>query len=152
MTCRRCGSDRTVGHGANRRVCRSCGRSWTVTSARLAARVHVPGNWPGTITKDARGRLRIFLGKGHPAANSGDWQWLARFVVWRDTGRLPSRTEHVHHRDQQVENNEPDNLAVLPASDHGRLHGKAVVHLRQRDAGGRFLPMPQGLHGERRAA
>lgn len=90
---------------------------------------------PGQITTDARGRKRINLGKGHPAANSGGWQYLSRFRVWQETGAVLRTDEHVHHLDDDKTNDEPENLEVRLAEYHGRYH---ATHTVLRDWKGRF--------------
>lgn len=129
--------------------------------------------WPdyrvGSITRDARGRARIHLGRSlepvdgwrqvevkvrrlgprrwllrrfwvHPAATSGGWQYLSRFVAWEARGEVLRRDEHAHHEDLDWTNDAPENIKVMLAGYHGRLHGRATVLYRLRDAQGRFLP------------
>jgi hypothetical protein len=131
------------------------------------AEIALPGAWPGTITEDPRGRLRIYLGRSnapitgwrevkimmgrkgrrretvawvHPAATSGGWAWLPRFVVWRETGCLLRADEHVHHECQDRRCFEPDHLRVVTPQFHGRLHAYATLLFRLRDARGRWVP------------
>lgn len=114
-------------------------------SRPFAKVVHLPGDWPGTITEDRRGRLRIYLGKRHPAANSGGWTWLPRFIVWRETGQVLRPDEHVHHECThagELRCANPAHFRVVLAEYHGALHGAATLLWRQRDAGGRFAPQP----------
>lgn len=123
----------------------------------------------GEITRDVRGRARIWLGRSsvpvdgwrevevkirrlgprswlmrrfwvHPAANSGGWQWLSRYRVWEARGERLRTDEHAHHEDLDLTNDSPANIAVLLAEYHGRLHGWATVLYRLRDEHGRFLP------------
>lgn len=91
---------------------------------------------------DARGRHRIQLGKGTPYANSGGWQWLARYVVMEALGRKLRSDEHVHHRNGDKSDNRLENLEVLAAEYHGRLHGSACVIAR--DELGRFREVTPG--------
>jgi hypothetical protein len=139
---------------------------------RAESVVHLPGEWPGTITKDARGRLRIYLGRRHrpvdgwrrveytrrwrgrggrwrearraawvhPAATSGGWAWLPRFLVWRETGEPPHPSEHCHHEDGDVSGYDPSKISVVLAEYHGRLHATATLIYRLRDPQGRFAP------------
>lgn len=111
----------------------------------------LPGSWPGTITEDPRGRLRIYLGKGHPAANTGGWTYLYRFIVWRETGHVLRADEHVHHECRGHDwrrCTDPDHLRVVTPQYHGRLHAFATLLFRVRDARGRWapgmLPPPDG--------
>jgi hypothetical protein len=129
--------------------------------------VHLPGDWPGTITRDSRGRLKIYLGRRqspvegwrevrawtgrpgrrrkvaawvHPAATSGGWAWLPRFLVWRETGEAPHPSEHCHHEDGNVSGYDPSKIEVVLAEYHGRLHAYATLLYRLRDPQGRFAP------------
>lgn len=130
--------------------------------------VHLPGDWPGTITKDPRGRLKIYLGRSrmpvlgwchvpiwtgrqgsrkvvsawvHPAATSGGWAWLPRFMVWRETGERPHPSEQCHHEDGDVSGYDMNKIRVILAEYHGRLHAYATLPYRLRDAKGRFAPL-----------
>lgn len=118
----------------------------------------------GSVRRDSRGRARIWLGRSAvpvdgwrevrvrvrkgvartfwvpPLANSGGWQWLSRYTVMVTTGEPLRTDEHVHHEDGDRGNDAPENLAVLLAEFHGRLHAWATVLYRLRDERGRFLP------------
>lgn len=91
-----------------------------------------------TITTDSRGRRRIYLGKGHPYANSGGWQWLARYLLMVRLGRRLERWEHAHHRDRDRANDRARNLRVLEASAHSRLHAAEMTATGRRGTDGRF--------------
>jgi len=97
-------------------------------------RVELPGEWPGTITMTPDGRLRIYLGRGHGAANSAGWTWLGRFLAWASTGvRLPTEI-HVHHMDNDHLNIREENRMHLHRSEHSRLHAAT----RTRNEKGQF--------------
>lgn len=96
---------------------------------------HTSRSWPGPITVDSRGRLRVFLGLGHPAANSGGWQWAPRFLVWEATGERLRKDEHAHHRCGVLWCCNPEHLAVSLAEMHGRYH---ALYTCLRDGLGRF--------------
>lgn len=90
------------------------------------------------VTIDPRGRPRVFLGKGHPFANSAGWQYLYRWVVMEGLGTKLRADEHVHHRDYDLANSEPGNLEVLAVAYHGRLHASAALVAQARTPNGRF--------------
>lgn len=50
-----------------------------------------------------------------------------RIVVETIIGRKLKRNEYVHHIDHDTSNNSPDNLIVLSASDHTKLHHKGLI-------------------------
>lgn len=91
-----------------------------------------------TITVDPRGRRRIYLGRGHEFANSGGWQWYARYRLMVRLGRRLAPFEHAHHRDEDRANDDPENLRVLPARRHGQLHARAMTAAGRRGSDGRF--------------
>lgn len=55
-----------------------------------------------------------------------------RFVMQKIIGRKLSSKEHVHHKDGNRLNNSLDNLEIMDASQHARLHGAvrraAITH------------------------
>lgn len=91
---------------------------------------------------DSRGYPRIYLGKGHPFANSAGWQYMHRYAVMTDLGRRLRADEHVHHVDGDVANWKRENLRVVAAEYHGRLHASVVDLAGWRDEFGRFLEHP----------
>lgn len=118
--------------------------------------VAMPGEWPGRITADRRGRLRIYLGKRRcthadccaecircggkgyvvpDPANSGGWQWLSRFIVWQRTGVVLPTAMHTHHSTGQMDSLE---VQVVPSSIHGRIHAYATNPFRRRGPDGRW--------------
>lgn len=124
--------------------------------------VNLPGEWPGRITSDKRGRLRIYLGKRRcqscaglgascnvcdgkgyrvpEPANSGGWQWLSRFLVWQRTGVVLPTAIHTHHQDGKMDSLDVD---PIPRHLHGRIHAFASNPYRRRGADGRWLPQPE---------
>lgn len=52
----------------------------------------------------------------------GRWVSEHRVVVERTLGRCLRRGEYVHHIDEDRTNNEPDNLVVVNAAQHRRIH------------------------------
>lgn len=89
------------------------------------------------VSEDSRGRRRVFLGIGHPLANSGGWQYLYRFRVAHDLGKLPPSDEHVHH----VSGDRRDDfgeLALVAISYHGRLEAHGATVAGRRGPDGRF--------------
>lgn len=90
------------------------------------------------VRRDRRGRAWIWLGLGHPLANSGGWQYLSRYLVMSDLGRVLRSDEHVHHR-QSHRDDSLSNLEVVLAEFHGRLHASAATLCGWRDDLGRFV-------------
>lgn len=57
----------------------------------------------------------------HPL-NSGGKVYYHRHLASIKEGRWLTSEEHVHHKDEDKQNNLPDNLLVLSREEHGRLH------------------------------
>lgn len=59
----------------------------------------------------------------HPDAQVGGWILEHRLVAERMIGRRLLRTEVVHHKDHDTQNNSESNLEVLPCiGEHTKLH------------------------------
>ena len=58
---------------------------------------------------------------GHVLANAQGHVYLHRLVAWEAFGPFdPSM--HVHHKDHDRTNNDPTNLEIVTAEEHGRRH------------------------------
>ena len=93
----------------------------------------------GSERMGSRGRVRVYLGKDHPYANSGGWQWRSRFVVMEELGRKLRSDEHVHHINGDRSDDRIENLELLAAEYHGRFHAAVVTLGGYRDDRGRFV-------------
>lgn len=90
---------------------------------------------------DYRGYPRIALPVKNSYANSGRWQYLARFVVMYRTGEVLRKDEHVHHMNGDKLDCRTDNLSVYLAEHHGRYHANHQLLYMLRDrVTGQFLP------------
>lgn len=79
-----------------------------------------PYELPGVV--DARGYVRIWLGKGHRFAQKSGQQWRHRYVAMVELGRRLRPDEHVHHVNGKKSDDRPENLEILLAEFHGSLH------------------------------
>lgn len=84
-------------------------------------------------------RLCVTLGKSHPYANSAGYQRLARFIIADSLGYLPDPMTHTHHVDGNSLNDAWENLELISAAYHGRIHASGICVGRGRD--GRFIPL-----------
>ncbi|HEV3340106.1 MAG TPA: hypothetical protein VG125_07105 [Pirellulales bacterium] len=104
---------------------------------------HIPNPPLGPYDRqDSRGRVRTFLGLGHPYANSAGWQWRSRLVVMQALGRRLGPMEHVHHVTRNRADDRLEQLEVLACEYHQRLHAFAVSIYRQRDGRWGLVPEP----------
>lgn len=71
------------------------------------------------ILKTAQGYLEVYYPE-HPNANSGKRVFEHRLVMEKVIGRYLSKTEQVDHINGVKDDNRPENLQILSASDHGR--------------------------------
>lgn len=121
--------------GGKRYRCSKCGR---VTSER------------GTRSREVgdrsvvSGRNIIYLGAGHPWANSDGWQYVYRYVVCEALGRSLLSCEHVDHIDKNKMNDDIRNLRLMLAKDHGYRHtgGSYTVIAEWKD--GKFVEIDRG--------
>lgn len=143
-------------HGPARFICSTCRTTRTRRNlalgmahrprARRPPVAHLDGY---LIHADSRGRKIIYLGKGHPLANSGGWQYLSRYLCARALSRPLLPTEHAHHvtwdRTHDPDVSDPNQLHALPhyevvsPSYHGQLHASALTLAGFRDQAGRFV-------------
>lgn len=90
-------------------------------------------NWKGgRIVTDREYVLVQDKGTDSPVA--GSYRYEHRRVMEVAIGRRLKRKEHVHHKDGNKLNNNIDNLVLLTASEHARLHNG----LRTRNRFGQF--------------
>lgn len=77
---------------------------------------------PISPTRDVTLGYLYFLDSRHPLANSGGKVYHHRHIASVKLGRWLLPSEVVHHIDEHKDNNAPENLEILTASEHMRLH------------------------------
>lgn len=65
---------------------------------------------------DKKGYIQVWVGKGHPSANSTGYACQHRLVVEEVIGRTLLRSENVHHRNGDKSDNRPENLELWVSS------------------------------------
>lgn len=77
--------------------------------------------WNGGI-QVRKGRRYVLVGTDHPMAAASGYVAEYRLIAATSLGRFLRPEEHVHHIDLDPSNNAADNLVVLTAAQHMRLH------------------------------
>lgn len=65
-----------------------------------------------------------FNDNNHPLSNSAGWVYYHRHVMSMKLGRWISHNEHVHHIDENKDNNLPENLELTDRSNHSKIHNE----------------------------
>lgn len=69
-----------------------------------------------------KGYRKILVGLDHPMSDAGGYAYEHRLVASKSLGRTLARSEHVHHVDGDILNNDPGNLVVVDKHEHRRIH------------------------------
>lgn len=64
----------------------------------------------------------------HPMANAAGKVYIHRYVAETFYGVRLTSDLHVHHKDENKLNNDPDNLEILTAAEHGKLHSPGNLY------------------------
>jgi len=117
--------------GARRFYCSRC-KSTQVPELYLRL-IRTRSGWKQSISydglkiwRDEKGRACVTLPKQHPYSNAAGYQRLARFLIAEDLGYLPHSSEHTHHVDRNLRNDDLENLASVSIAYHGRIHASAI--------------------------
>jgi hypothetical protein len=129
--------------------CKDIGRMFGCTSSPIKSRVKLLGisrpvgwrlkgsenaNWRGGRHKSQQGYVHV-LRRGHPMACKKGYVLEHRLVVSESLGRPLLRSEEVHHINGIRDDNRLENLMVVPAGRHQKLHAdhnREVWALRKR--------------------
>lgn len=97
--------------------------------------------WIGELreTSISNGYVLIHI-PNHPNCDLNGCVREHRLIMEEQIGRYLLPDEHVHHKDRNTLNNDPDNLELLTKSEHARLHKaewsknmwKTVTRIRER--------------------
>ncbi|MCM3130977.1 MULTISPECIES: HNH endonuclease [unclassified Paenibacillus] len=102
-------------------------RRWSEKSLKSIseARKRIPRekhpSWKGGRRITSNGYIEIRMPEHHRARGNG-YVFEHIIVAEKILGRKLAPWENVHHKDRNKENNHPDNLEVLSASEHTKKH------------------------------
>ena len=138
-TCEECGKEYVRRSKLDKpaRFCsKRCSGIWQsrIGVQNVTAIARLSPNWKGGIRKRKAGRLMIYA-PDHPYSSAG-YVWIHRLVLEKLLGRPLEPGELVHHIDGDPTNNNPDNLQIVTASEHAKIHDAE----RGRDEHNLFLP------------
>lgn len=77
------------------------------------------------------GYVLIHVGRDHHLADSRGYAYEHRVVMEQKLGRLLQKGEVVHHVDHDTQNNEEDNLELMPSRWHYNAKHRRLPTLRQ---------------------
>ena len=95
----------------------------------------------GAELRDGRGRVRVWLGRGHRHSDASGYAWRYRLVVAYALDRLLRPDEHVDHINGAVDDDRVPNLRLLGAEFHGAYHAWLFEIAGCRASDGRFVPL-----------
>jgi hypothetical protein len=78
---------------------------------------------------------------------NGVWLSEHRYVMEQKLGRKLARNEHVHHKDENTLNNDPDNLELVTPREHLLHHNpgrRPVKPYKQCERCGAYIPQSDG--------
>lgn len=119
--------------GRQRRVCAVCGKS--VSYSALLPRQTIDGFKVSHLGD----RKIVHIGKSHPYANSGGWQYVSRYNVMKELGRRLTTDEHVDHVNLNKQDERLENYQLLLAESHGQRHTYIAELAGWRGVDGRFV-------------
>lgn len=138
--CEQCGNDflyHSRQANKNRFCSKECSGKWQYKHniQNVTASAEDSPNWKGGTRKRRRDVLMVYM-PDHPHASEG-YVWVHRLVMEQVIGRYLEPHELIHHIDGDPLNNHPDNLQIVTASEHAKIHDSQ----RERDEYGRYLPL-----------
>lgn len=80
--------------------------------------------WKGGLHINSSGYIAVYAPE-HPRANLRGYVHEHRLVMEQFLGRPLTRTEYVHHINEDRTDNRIENLVVLSRGEHSRVHDKA---------------------------
>lgn len=108
-----------IGDKNNRRWSENSKKALSESRKRIPMEKHP--SWKGGRRINSSGYVEIRMPKHHRARGNG-YVFEHILVAENMLGRKLESWEQVHHKDQNKENNHPDNLEILSASEHTKLH------------------------------
>lgn len=126
--CRQCRSE--IASARNKEHCSKACANKTIAQKRSQTGEDNP-NWKGGKKISSQGYVMALI--------DGKYEYEHRVIVEELLGRKLEEWEHVHHIDENKQNNDPSNLIVKSKSEHLRDHAIQWIKERQRDEKGRLI-------------
>jgi len=82
------------------------------------------GHWKGGVHCRKDGYIMVRKGVVSKKSKGKRYELMHRIVMEKHLGRPLSRSEIVHHKDNDKKNNHPRNLMVMTQAEHASLHLK----------------------------
>lgn len=105
-------------------------------------------NWRGGRSIASNGYVLIRVGKEHHLADVRGYAYEHRLVAEQKLGRRLLPGEVAHHKDENKQNNDPDNLEVLTGWEHRVEHRTGVRDLRHPGESNPLLDCACGCGGQ----
>ena len=87
-------------------------------------------NWRGGRSVDPRGYVLIRVGKEHPLADVRGYAYEHRLVAQEALDRPLTKSDLVHHKDENTSNNNAGNLKIVDHAHHKLEHRHATSRRR----------------------
>lgn len=100
-------------------------------------------NWKGGRTKTTFGYMYV-ISPEHPFRNCNNYVMEHRLVMEKKLGRYLTKYENIHHKNGIKNDNRVENLQLLTASEHMKLHAKDKI----RNKKGTFINNPEEQDGQ----
>lgn len=87
------------------------------------------GNWTGG--KVIRNGYRFIKSPNHPQTSASGYMREHRLVMEKKLKRYLTANEHIHHKDGDKQNNNPDNLELFTNSEHKRYEQTLQLFIKK---------------------
>jgi predicted Zn-ribbon and HTH transcriptional regulator len=100
----------------------------------------------------SKGAYNYAVVRDHPFSTKNGYVLEHRIVMENHIGRLLTKEEIVHHKDENKKNNSIENLQIMSASEHKEHHhpkGRTFVELKCPNCGVMFFKEKRNIYGKK---